>query len=344
MLRVVLKLHHPQISIRAQHQLALRSTAHPANCLHHHNRQGPFPFLSRVAHPDARVSSSCFASAPCNGLRTHRLPDRHGHHQIVMRSGRRSGTPALIGDKGSALRQQPPAHEPLRRLAQQYSHAGHYLRLRCRRRQPTSLAMLFVHTPVTLAGLDVRQHRGAMIVPFDSDQRSSVFLRKVYRDASKILRAQPFTKLRTLQPCRNLHHLHRGKVTNVTSTRGVHRNYILASHNRLEPHLQRAVASPLHRLWRLSHTLIQRIDVKTTSSRRSEAGRSILGKLLRPKQPVGPIQTATEPDLRPSQAVLRDQSTLLRAHRLFCNCRPVVRRLHPPRKEVPHDIAVRVRL
>src|ERR1700744_1188546 len=204
--------------------------------------------------------------------------------------------------------------------------------------------MLFVHTPVTLATLDVRQHSGAMIVAFDSDQRSSVFLRKVYRDASKILRAQPFTKLRTLQPCRNLHHLHRGKVTNVPSPRGVHRNYILASHNRLEPHLQRAVASPLHRLWRLSHTLIQRIDVKTTSSRRSEAGRSILGKLLRPKQTVGPIQTATEPDLPPSQAVLRDQSTLLRAHRLFSNCRPVVRRLHPPRKEVPHDIAVRVRL
>src|ERR1700742_3869894 len=64
MLRVVLKLHHPQISIRTQHQLALRSTAHPANRLHRHNRQGPFPFLSRVAHPYARVSASCFGLAP----------------------------------------------------------------------------------------------------------------------------------------------------------------------------------------------------------------------------------------------------------------------------------------
>src|ERR1700743_3492783 len=63
-LRVVLKLHHPQISIRTQHQLALGSTAHPANRLHRYNRQGPFPFLSRVAHPYARVSASCFVLAP----------------------------------------------------------------------------------------------------------------------------------------------------------------------------------------------------------------------------------------------------------------------------------------
>src|SRR6185437_4035443 len=42
-LRVVPKLHHPQIPVRPQHQLALRPTAHPANRLHRYDSQTRTP-------------------------------------------------------------------------------------------------------------------------------------------------------------------------------------------------------------------------------------------------------------------------------------------------------------
>src|SRR5580658_5149885 len=50
MLRVVLKLHHPQMPIRTQHQLALRATAHPANRLYRYDCQGPNSFPGSPAN------------------------------------------------------------------------------------------------------------------------------------------------------------------------------------------------------------------------------------------------------------------------------------------------------
>jgi hypothetical protein len=43
MLRVVLKLHHVHLAVRAQHQLALRPAPHPPDMLHRQNRQPVLP-------------------------------------------------------------------------------------------------------------------------------------------------------------------------------------------------------------------------------------------------------------------------------------------------------------
>ena len=90
--------------------------------------------------------------------------------------------------------------------------------------------------------------------------------------------------------------------------------------------------------------LIQRIDIKTTGTGRPEAALRILGKLLRAQRTVRPLQPAPEADLLRTQAMLRHQSMLFRTHRLFGNNRSAIRRLHPPRKEVPHHPAFRIRL
>jgi hypothetical protein len=47
MLRVVLKLHHVDVAVRAQHQLALRAAPHPPDMLHRQNRQARYPAFSR---------------------------------------------------------------------------------------------------------------------------------------------------------------------------------------------------------------------------------------------------------------------------------------------------------
>jgi hypothetical protein len=39
MLRIVLELHHIDVTVRAQHQLALRTAPHPPDMLHRQNRQ-----------------------------------------------------------------------------------------------------------------------------------------------------------------------------------------------------------------------------------------------------------------------------------------------------------------
>ncbi len=156
-----------------------------------------------------------------------------------------------------------------------------------------------------------------MIVAFDSNQRSSVFLRQLYRDTGEILRPQPLAKLRALQPGGNLHHLYCRKVAVLTAARRVHRNHVLAPNGVFQPHLQCSIASPLHRIRRLSHPLVQCIDIKTTGSRRSEARLRILGKLLRSQQTIGPLQPTAETNLLRTQALLRNQPTLLRIHRVF---------------------------
>ncbi len=108
--------------------------------------------------------------------------------------------------------------------------------------------------------------------------------------------------------------------------------------------MQSSVASPLQWVRRLSHPLVQCIDIKTTRSRGSEAGLRILRKLLRSQQAIRALQTAPKPNLLRAQIMFRDEPALLCSHRLFGYSAPAIRRLHPPRKEVPHHAVLRIRL
>ena len=56
MLRIVLKLHHPQLPIRPQHQLALRPTPHSPNRLHRQHRQPTHLAQRRTLNPALSLS------------------------------------------------------------------------------------------------------------------------------------------------------------------------------------------------------------------------------------------------------------------------------------------------
>ena len=160
-----LKLHHPQAA--HPRPASAGSALHRASCESPAPPRPPRPELppgppaslvagvviSRVAHP-ARYAVHFTplgrASRSSSSART-ACAMRHGHYQVIMRSRRRGAASALIRDKRPALGQQPPAHESLRRLAQQHSQPRNHLRLRRRRRQPARLTMLAIHPPIALA-------------------------------------------------------------------------------------------------------------------------------------------------------------------------------------------------
>jgi hypothetical protein len=53
MLRIVLKLHHPQLVVRAQHQVTLRSAPHPPDLLNRLDRQFAAPNPALTRYPDS---------------------------------------------------------------------------------------------------------------------------------------------------------------------------------------------------------------------------------------------------------------------------------------------------
>ncbi len=331
MLWIVLELHHPQLSIRTQHQLALCPAPHPPNCLHRRDRhcKSPTPSPYRIR------PSSMFD--PRRHLCPHRLCHRHRHHQVIMRSIGRSRLSALSAYKCPALSQAAACSWNISGLCSSSdpSRARH-LRLRYRRRQPAWLPTLPIDRPIPLRstpGTPIPQPHDCSAPP-QSAHPSYSFANSTATFANSFglnlscnsAHCNPVSRSITCTAAKSP-----SSPPPAESTATMYSRPSFGGNQISSAPPRRIAITWLH----LVHPSLNRLHIEEASPGRPEAGRRILRKLLRSQASIASLQPSTKPNLLCAQPVPFDQPCLHIRHALHVPAH--IRRLHPPRQKVPHQ-------